>query len=226
MNVSNKTSTWEILLGPEKEKPYFVDLLEFVKTRRELGHTVFPPAKEVFSAFALSPAEKVKVVILGQDPYHGFGQAHGLCFSVVKGVKIPPSLRNIYKELSDDIDGFQMPVHGDLTKWAQQGILLLNTVLTVEEGQAHSHKGKGWETFTDKVIMQVSEHLSDVIFLLWGAPAQKKIKLIDTSKHHILTSVHPSPLSAHRGFLGCKHFSQTNDLLRQMNKAIIDWQVD
>lgn len=216
---------WQQLLGAEKEKPYFIELMAFVESRRAQGINVFPPIADVFNAFALTPAEKVKVVILGQDPYHGAGQAHGLCFSVNTGIKIPPSLRNIYKELNNDIAEFTLPVNGDLSSWAEQGVLLLNTVLTVEEGQAHAHKGKGWETFTNKVISQVSEHMDKVIFVLWGNPAQQKAKLIDESKHHIITSVHPSPLSAHRGFLGCQHFSQINRLLRELGKQEICWQV-
>jgi uracil-DNA glycosylase len=216
---------WKTLLRSEKEKEYFTELLTFVENKRKSGVNVYPPKQNVFNAFSLTPCNQVKVVILGQDPYHQEGQAHGLCFSVQDGVKIPPSLRNIYKELSDDIEGFSQPVNGNLTKWAEQGVLLINTVMTVEEGNANSHKGKGWETFTDTVIKLVSEHLDDVIFLLWGKPAHQKIKLIDTSKHHVLTSVHPSPLSAYRGFFGCKHFSQTNDLLVKLGKAPIDWQV-
>lgn len=216
---------WTSLLGAEKKEPYFLALMDYVQSQRNAGINVFPSHSEVFNAFALTPAENVKVVILGQDPYHGSGQAHGLCFSVSDGIKVPPSLANIYKELSSDIEGFSMPSNGNLTKWAEQGVLLLNTVMTVEEGNAHSHKGKGWETFTDKVITQVSEHMDNVIFLLWGKPAQQKIKLINTSKHHVLTSVHPSPLSAYRGFLGCRHFSQVNLLLTKLGKEAINWQV-
>lgn len=217
--------SWQELLGKEGEKDYFVDLLAFVKERRIAGVNVFPPESEVFNALSLTPPEKLKVVILGQDPYHGVGQAHGLSFSVKKGLKIPPSLRNMYKELGCDVSGFQAPTHGDLSKWAKQGVLLLNTVLTVEEGQANSHKGKGWEQFTDKVITQISGNLQDIIFLLWGKTAQQKMNLIDTQKHHILSSAHPSPLSAHRGFLGCQHFSQCNTLLRTLAKPEIDWQI-
>ena len=216
---------WHTLLGAEKEKEYFKALLAFIAQRRAIGVNVLPPKTDVFNAFALTPADEVKVVILGQDPYHGLNQAHGLCFSVHNNVKIPPSLRNIYKELQSDINGFTMPKHGNLTRWASQGVLLLNTVLTVDEGNANSHKGKGWERFTDTVIMQISEHLNDVVFLLWGNPAQQKIKLINTAKHHILTSVHPSPLSAHRGFFGSGHFSQTNHILSKLNKRPINWQV-
>jgi uracil-DNA glycosylase len=216
---------WTSLLGAEKKEPYFLALMAFVQSQRDAGINIFPPHSEVFNAFALTPAENVKVVILGQDPYHGSGQAHGLCFSVRDGIKVPPSLANIYKELISDIEGLSMPRNGNLTHWAEQGVLLLNTVLTVEEANAHSHKGKGWETFTDKVIMQISEHMEDVIFLLWGKPAQQKSTLINVDKHHIFTSVHPSPLSAYRGFLGCKHFSQTNSLLRKLGKEAINWQV-
>jgi uracil-DNA glycosylase len=216
---------WTSLLGAEKKEPYFLALMAFVQSQRDAGINIFPPHSEVFNAFALTPAEDVKIVILGQDPYHGSGQAHGLCFSVRDGIRVPPSLANIYKELDTDIEGFSLPRNGNLTKWAEQGVLLLNTVLTVEEANAHSHKGKGWETFTDKVIMQISEHMEDVIFLLWGKPAQQKSTLINADKHHIFTSVHPSPLSAYRGFLGCKHFSQANSLLRKLGKEAIDWQV-
>jgi len=224
MQEHNKID-WQTLLGAEKEKEYFKALLAFVQSRRLSGVKVFPPKADVFNAFSLTPCDQVNVVILGQDPYHGAGQAHGLCFSVQDNVKIPPSLRNIYKELQSDVADFSMPKHGNLTKWAQQGVLMINTVMTVDEANANSHKGMGWEQFTDTVIMQVSEHLQDVIFLLWGKPAQQKVKLINTSKHHVLTSVHPSPLSAHRGFLGCKHFSQANDLLIKLGKKPIDWQV-
>ena len=216
---------WHSLLGNEQQKEYFKDLLAFVQQRRLAGVNVYPPETEVFNALSLCSPANLKVVILGQDPYHGAGQAHGLSFSVQKGVKIPPSLRNIYKELSNDIVGFIKPEHGDLSAWSKQGVLLLNTVLTVEEGKAHSHKGKGWELFTDKIITQISEQLQGVIFLLWGNPAQKKSLLIDESKHYILKGVHPSPLSAHRGFLGCQHFSQTNKLLSSLGKPVINWQL-
>jgi uracil-DNA glycosylase len=164
-------------------------------------------------------------VILGQDPYHGPNQAHGLSFSVKRGNKIPPSLRNIYKELANDIEGFNIPQHGDLSEWAQQGVLLLNTVLTVEQGLAHSHKKIGWEQFTNAVIAQISESFDNLVFILWGGPAQKKEKLIDSAKHCIIKGVHPSPLSAHRGFLGCKHFSQTNTYLSSVGKPVIHWQI-
>ncbi|WP_417682421.1 uracil-DNA glycosylase [Pseudidiomarina aquimaris] len=205
--------TWTDLLGSEKQQPYFVELLGRVQAEREAGKTIFPPSEQVFNAFKYTKLEELKVVILGQDPYHGQGQAHGLCFSVPKGVKLPPSLRNIYKAIKHDYPDYQPPEHGDLTNWAEQGVLLLNTVLTVEEGKAHSHASWGWERFTDSVIEKINEHCEGVVFLLWGAHAQKKGALIDRQRHHVLTAVHPSPLSAHRGFLTCGHFRRTNELL-------------
>jgi uracil-DNA glycosylase len=225
MSSKQHNATWQTLLGDEKQKPYFIELMAFVEQERAEGQLVYPPREDVFNAFKLCQAQDVKIVILGQDPYHGPNQAHGLSFSVKKGNPIPPSLRNIYKELAQDIDGFNTPSHGDLTHWAKQGVLLLNTVFTVRDGQAHSHKNKGWESFTDTVIAKLSEARSDLVFLLWGAPAQKKVNLIDTSKHYILTAAHPSPLSAYRGFLGCKHFSEANRLLEQNQLTPIDWQV-
>lgn len=216
---------WEDVLGAEKQKPYFQSLMRRVEEARQSGKTIYPAREDVFNALALTPFDDVKVVILGQDPYHGPDQAHGLCFSVQTGVTTPPSLKNIYKELAQDIDGFTIPVHGDLTCWARQGILLLNTVLTVEQGNAHSHAKWGWETLTDQVIQAVSDHKQGVVFLLWGSHAQKKGKNIDKSKHHVLTAPHPSPLSAHRGFLGCRHFSKTNTLLREQGESDIIWQV-
>ena len=218
-------TTWQDALGPQKEAEYFTRLMARVESEREAGKVIYPPQQDVFNALKYTPLESVKVVILGQDPYHGPDQAHGLCFSVLPGVKTPPSLVNIYKELATDIDGFVIPEHGTLTGWAEQGVLLLNTVLTVEQGKAHSHAKWGWETFTDAVIDAVNRHQQDVVFLLWGSHAQKKGKHIDTSKHHVLSAPHPSPLSAHRGFLGCKHFSQTNQLLSSQNKLPINWQV-
>lgn len=218
-------TTWQDALGPQKEAEYFSRLMARVESEREAGKVIYPPQQDVFNALKYTPLESVKVVILGQDPYHGAGQAHGLCFSVLPGVKTPPSLVNIYKELATDIDGFVIPEHGTLTSWAEQGVLLLNTVLTVEQGKAHSHAKWGWETFTDAVIDAVNRHQQGVVFLLWGSHAQKKGKHIDTSKHHVLSAPHPSPLSAHRGFLGCKHFSQTNQLLSSQNKSPINWQV-
>ena len=218
-------TTWQDALGPQKEAEYFTRLLARVEAEREAGKVIYPPQQDVFNALKYTPLESVKVVILGQDPYHGPDQAHGLCFSVLSGVKTPPSLVNIYKELAADIDGFVIPKQGTLTSWAEQGVLLLNTVLTVEQGKAHSHAKWGWETFTDAVIHAVNRHQQGVVFLLWGSHAQKKGMHIDTSKHHVLSAPHPSPLSAHRGFLGCKHFSQTNQLLSSQNKSPINWQV-
>ena len=218
-------TTWQDALGPQKEAEYFTRLLARVEAEREAGKVIYPPQQDVFNALKYTPLESVKVVILGQDPYHGPDQAHGLCFSVLSGVKTPPSLVNIYKELAADIDGFVIPKQGTLTSWAEQGVLLLNTVLTVEQGKAHSHAKWGWETFTDAVIDAVNRHQQGVVFLLWGSHAQKKGMHIDTSKHHVLSAPHPSPLSAHRGFLGCKHFSQTNQLLSSQNKSPINWQL-
>ncbi|RAS69320.1 uracil-DNA glycosylase [Vibrio diazotrophicus] len=216
--------TWHDVIGLEKEQEYFQQTLKFVEAERAAGKVVFPPDKDVFNAFRFTEFDDVKVVILGQDPYHGPNQAHGLCFSVLPGVKTPPSLVNMYKELAQDIDGFQIPNHGYLKSWADQGVLLLNTVLTVEQGKAHSHAKTGWETFTDRVIDALNQHRQGVIFLLWGSHAQKKGQMIDRSKHHVLMAPHPSPLSAHRGFLGCKHFSQTNQILKQLGQMPIDWQ--
>lgn len=215
--------SWTDVLSAEKEKDYFKETLSYVAERRASGVTVYPPKREVFNAFKSTPFEDIKVVIIGQDPYHGPGQAHGLCFSVKPGVKTPPSLVNIYKELATDIQGFERPSHGYLQSWAEQGVLLLNTVLTVEEGKAHSHKHLGWETFTDKVIQGVSDYAEGVVFLLWGSHAQKKGSCIDSNKHFALKAPHPSPLSAHRGFLGCAHFSKTNELLKKQGKEPVKW---
>ncbi|MGL5534019.1 MAG: uracil-DNA glycosylase [Plesiomonas shigelloides] len=215
---------WSDVIGAEKQQPYFLDTMAYVAAERAAGKEIYPPEHDVFNAFRYTPFEQVKVVILGQDPYHGPNQAHGLCFSVLPGVPVPPSLVNMYKELAQDIAGFQIPQHGYLKSWADQGVLLLNTVLTVERGQAHSHAKLGWETCTDRVIAAVNEHRQGVVFLLWGAHAQKKGRIIDRQRHHVLTAPHPSPLSAHRGFLGCRHFSQTNQLLAQQNLPAIDWQ--
>ncbi|STQ72164.1 uracil-DNA glycosylase [Hafnia alvei] len=215
---------WHDVIGAEKEKTYFHDTLAFVAAERQAGKTIYPPQKDVFNAFRFTEFNDVKVVILGQDPYHGPNQAHGLSFSVRPGIPAPPSLMNMYKELKTDIEGFEIPQHGYLKSWAEQGVLLLNTVLTVERGQAHSHAKLGWETFTDKVVAALNEHRSGIVFLLWGAHAQKKGSIIDTQRHRVLKAPHPSPLSAHRGFLGCHHFSQTNQLLIEQGLAPIDWQ--
>lgn len=216
-------TTWTDLLAAEKQQDYLKDTLDFVAKRRAEGVNVFPPADEVFSAFSSTAFEDVKVVILGQDPYHGPNQAHGLAFSVKPGIKAPPSLANMYKELATDIDGFTIPNHGYLQAWAEQGVLLLNTVLTVEQGQAHSHKKLGWETFTDRVIAALNEHGDGIVFLLWGSHAQKKGRHIDTTKHVVFNGPHPSPLSAYRGFFGCKHFSKANGALIAMGKTPINW---
>ncbi|MGR5328476.1 uracil-DNA glycosylase [Photobacterium damselae] len=217
--------SWQNFLQQQQQQEYFEQIQSYVANARQQGKVVYPPEDDVFSAFTATPLDQVKVVILGQDPYHGPDQAHGLSFSVKPGVKTPPSLANMYKELATDIDGFTIPEHGYLQSWAEQGVLLLNTVLTVEQGNAHSHAKIGWETFTDKVIEHIDQECEGVIFLLWGAHAQKKGKKINTQKHHILKSAHPSPLSAYRGFFGCQHFSQTNTLLQAMNKTPITWQV-
>ena len=216
--------TWQELLKEQKASPHFQAALNFVARQEAEGKTVFPPRDKIFEAFRLTDFESLKVVILGQDPYHGPNQAHGLCFSVQPGVPIPPSLKNIYKEMHSDL-GIAHANHGHLTHWAEQGVFLLNTVLTVNQGDANSHRGQGWETFTDTVIQIISEQKEHVVFLLWGAPAQKKAALIDDSKHSILRAPHPSPLSAHRGFLGCQHFSKANDCLKQHGQEPIDWQL-
>ena len=214
-------TTWNEILAEEIQKDYYQELQDFVQKRRAEVR-VFPEEKNVFNALELTPFESVKVVILGQDPYHGFGQAHGLSFSVQKGVPFPPSLRNIYKELQEDIGG-ELPTDGDLTHWAKQGVLLLNTVLTVEEGNANSHKGMGWETLTNRLIESLNELNHPVIFILWGKPAQEKEKLITNPSHVILKAPHPSPLSAYRGFFGSKPFSRVNDILIQQGQTPIRW---
>jgi len=216
-------TSWTDLLAAEKQQAYLEQTLDYVAKRRAEGVVVYPPKEQVFNALSATPFELVKVVILGQDPYHGPNQAHGLCFSVMPGVKKPPSLVNIYKELKQDIPGFEIPSHGYLQSWAEQGVLLLNTVLTVEQGQAHSHKHLGWERFTDKVIQQLNEYGEGIVFLLWGAHAHKKGAQIDTKKHFVLKAPHPSPLSAHRGFLGCQHFSKTNQILTKQGLQPINW---
>ncbi|HHF6570687.1 TPA: uracil-DNA glycosylase [Haemophilus influenzae] len=216
---------WTDVIGTEKAQPYFQHALQQVHLARASGKTIYPPQEEVFNAFKYTAFEDVKVVILGQDPYHGANQAHGLAFSVKPEVAIPPSLLNIYKELTQDISGFQMPSNGYLVKWAEQGVLLLNTVLTVERGMAHSHANLGWERFTDKVIAVLNEHREKLVFLLWGSHAQKKGQIIDRTRHFVLTAPHPSPLSAHRGFFGCRHFSKTNSYLESNGMKPIDWQI-
>jgi len=221
----NSSLTWQEIIDAEKQQPYFQKIQFFVDQERAAGKEIYPPAEDVFNAFNATEFGDVKVVIIGQDPYHGPNQAHGLCFSVLPGVKTPPSLVNMYKELAQDIEGFEIPQHGYLQSWAEQGVLLLNTVLTVEQSKAHSHAKTGWETFTDRVIEALNQHHSDVVFLLWGAHAQKKGRFIDRDKHHVLEGPHPSPLSAHRGFFGCRHFSQTNAILQQLGKQPIEWRL-
>ncbi|WP_104402957.1 uracil-DNA glycosylase [Vibrio penaeicida] len=220
----SESLTWHDVIGEEKKNAYFSETMEFVRQERANGKVIYPPESDVFNAFRFTEFHDVRVVLLGQDPYHGPNQAHGLCFSVLPGIKSPPSLVNMYKELAQDIPNFTIPDHGYLKSWAQQGVLMLNTVLTVEQGQAHSHAKTGWETFTDKVIEAVNQHREGVVFLLWGAHAQKKGRMIDRNKHHVLTAPHPSPLSAHRGFFGCGHFSQTNQILQKQGHTPINWQ--
>lgn len=218
-------NTWSDIIGDEKQKAYFQQAMAFVDAERAAGKTIYPPKEVVFSAFKSTEFDQVKVVMLGQDPYHGPNQAHGLCFSVQPGVKTPPSLVNIYKELASDIEGFQIPDHGYLQAWADQGVLMLNTVLTVEAGKAHSHAKCGWAEFTDVVIDKLNQHRTGLVFLLWGSHAQKKGKIIDTDRHFVLTAPHPSPLSAHRGFLGCGHFSKTNQILVEQGLEAVDWRL-
>jgi uracil-DNA glycosylase len=213
--------TWKELLAGEFSASYFSDLKEFLLQERT-RYKIFPPGNLIFNAFNLTPANRVKVVLLGQDPYHGSGQAHGLCFSVPYGIKPPPSLLNIYKELKEDI-GLPFPGHGNLESWARQGVLMLNATLTVRAGQAASHQKMGWERFTDSAISALSINYSGIVFLLWGRYAQAKEVLIDPKKHFILKAAHPSPFSAHNGFLGCRHFSRTNEILGSQGKGAIDW---
>jgi uracil-DNA glycosylase len=213
--------SWQEVLQTEFDKPYFENLVGFVK-QEYASNTIFPPAGQIFNAFNTCPFNNVKVVILGQDPYHGPGQAHGLCFSVNDGIQFPPSLQNIFKEITSDL-GIPAPKTGNLTRWAEQGVLLLNATLTVRASQAGSHQGKGWEEFTDAVIKTISEKAENVVFILWGSYAIKKKSLINASKHCILTAPHPSPLSSYRGFFGCKHFSQTNTYLTSKGKTPIEW---
>jgi uracil-DNA glycosylase len=216
--------SWKAVLGGEFSRPYMQDLKAFLQREKGAGKNIFPKGAEYFRALDLTPLEDVRVVILGQDPYHGEGQAHGLCFSVKPGVRVPPSLVNIYKELQSDL-GIKPVRHGFLEHWAQQGVLLLNSVLTVEEARAASHQGKGWEQFTDAVIRAVNEDCEHVVFMLWGSYAQKKAAFVDRSRHLVLKAPHPSPLSAHNGFFGCRHFSQANEYLAAQGKDIIDWQL-
>jgi uracil-DNA glycosylase len=215
--------SWKSILREQFGAEYFAVLKKFLLSEKQ-KHRVYPPGNKIFAAFDFTPFDEVKVVILGQDPYHGPGQAHGLCFSVPEGVPKPPSLLNIFKEIHNDL-GIPVPASGNLEKWARQGVLLINATLTVRASQAGSHQGKGWEKFTDEVIKAISDHKENVVFLLWGNYAQAKESIIDTSKHHILKAPHPSPLSASRGFFGCRHFSQTNILLTNAGKQAINWSI-
>jgi len=224
MRTIQLEQSWLGRLQDQFEQPYMRKLREFLVTRKQHRAVIYPPGPKIFNALNSTPFEQVRVVILGQDPYHGPGQAHGLCFSVLPGVRIPPSLINIYREIHSDL-GITPPRHGNLQSWADQGVLLLNAVLTVERGQAGSHQGKGWETFTDTIVQLLTDGREDLVFMLWGSYAQKKGAVIDGRKHLVLKAPHPSPLSAHRGFLGCKHFSRANDYLIQHRRAPIDWSV-
>ncbi len=214
--------SWREVLGDEFEKPYFQELRQFLVSEIQAGQVIYPPLKQIFSAFDACRFDQVKVVILGQDPYHGPGQAHGMCFSVNEGVAFPPSLLNIFKEIHSDL-GKEIPKSGFLERWAVQGVLLLNASLTVRAHSANSHSGKGWERFTDRVIQELNDQKEGIVFMLWGRYAQNKGAIIDTDKHYVLNAAHPSPLSAHSGFFGCKHFSQANMLLDLAGKEGIKW---
>lgn len=216
--------SWMRMVGAEFDKPYMRALRTFLSEEKQQGKIIYPRGAQIFNAFNHTHFDDVKVVLLGQDPYHGPGQAHGLCFSVRPGIKPPPSLVNIFKEINSDL-GIPVPGHGCLDAWSKQGVLLLNSVLTVEQANAGSHAGKGWETFTDKVIETLNDQRDGLVFLLWGSYAQKKGQLIDESKHLVLKAPHPSPLSSHRGFFGCKHFSRTNQYLKSIAKTPIDWSL-
>lgn len=222
--INQIENEWNDKLSDEFQKDYMKKLNSFLAEEAAKGKTIYPENSEVFSALNKTDFRDVKVVIIGQDPYHGPDQAHGMCFSVKPGVKVPPSLVNIYKEMQSDLR-IEPAKHGYLQHWAEQGVLLLNTVLTVEKAKANSHKKKGWEKFTDKIIQLINEERENVVFLLWGSPAQKKAAKVDPNRHFILKSVHPSPLSAYRGFFGCKHFSKTNEFLRSKDLKEIDWKI-
>lgn len=222
--MSGISGDWYEALKGEFKKPYYKQLFDTV-TKEYQTRQIFPPANDIFNAFHYTPLKNVKVVIFGQDPYHNYGQAHGLCFSVQKGVQVPPSLVNVYKELQDDL-GCTIPSHGCLTKWAEQGVLMLNTVLTVRAHEANSHKGIGWEEFTDAAIRVLNEQDRPMVFILWGAPAQRKEKMLNNPQHLILKAPHPSPLSSYRGFFGSKPFSQTNAFLKAHGVEPIDWQIE
>jgi uracil-DNA glycosylase len=216
--------SWLERLDDQFQREYMQKLRDFLVTRKEHRAVIYPPGKQIFNALNSTPFEQVRVVILGQDPYHGPGQAHGLCFSVQSGVRVPPSLANIYREIQSDL-GIESPHNGYLQSWAEQGVLLLNAVLTVERGQAGSHQGKGWEIFTDAIVQLLNDERENLVFMLWGSYAMKKGAVIDSRKHLVLKAPHPSPLSAHRGFLGCRHFSSANDYLKKHQQLPIDWAV-
>lgn len=221
---------WQSIISQEQSKPYFKELTQTITNQRENGEIIYPKVDDVFNAFTFTDLSDVKIVILGQDPYHGCNelgepQAHGLAFSVAKGFKVPPSLVNMYKELVTDIESFTTPNHGNLTAWAEQGVLLLNTVLTVKKANANSHAKLGWETFTDNIIQEINTHNQGCVFILWGSHAQKKGKNIDKNKHLVLVGPHPSPLSAYRGFFGCQHFSKANTWLTENSHTPIDWKI-
>ena len=218
--------SWLHVLQDEFDKEYMVKLKAFLRKEKEEGYKIYPKGSDIFNAFQKTPFDQLKVVILGQDPYHGPGQAHGLSFSVQKGINPPPSLKNIFKELVKDIPGFTIPAHGDLSSWAEQGVLLLNATLTVRDSSPGSHQKKGWEEFTDKVIKTISEQKEGIVFILWGAFAQAKAELIDQKKHFIIKSPHPSPFSADRGFFGSKPFSKTNEILLKTGKTPINWLIN
>ena len=224
MNRIELEASWLAALGDEFSQPYMEELRSFLRAEKDAGKVIYPRGEEMFNAFSHTPLPSVRVVILGQDPYHGPGQAHGLCFSVRPGVALPPSLRNIYREIEQEL-GISMPAHGCLTPWADQGVLLLNSVLSVERAQAASHQGKGWEQFTDRAVAAINQGCDGVVFMLWGAYAQRKGGFIDEGRHRVLRAPHPSPLSAHRGFFGCGHFLRANEYLNACGRAGIDWQL-
>ncbi len=221
VNIGNE---WDALLAEEFEKDYYKKLRSFL-IKEYNQRRIYPDMYDIFNALKYTSYSSVKAVIIGQDPYHGEGQAHGLCFSVKKGIEPPPSLKNMYKELKEDI-GFVPPAHGELVKWAKEGVLMLNAVLTVRAGEANSHKGMGWEHFTDKVIKLLNEREKPIVFILWGGNARRKKELITNPRHKVLEAAHPSPLSAYNGFFGCRHFSKTNEILKQMGQTPIDWSLD
>jgi uracil-DNA glycosylase len=218
------TLAWKDLLAEEKQQPYFKEILTFLNSEYDKGKVIYPERKDIFNALKYTDFNDVKVVIIGQDPYHGPRQAHGLCFSVRDGVRPPPSLINIYKEIFEDI-GHPIPKVGNLEPWTKQGVLLLNTTLTVQAHNPGSHSNIGWQTFTDKIIKVLNEHPQPIVYMLWGSYAQSKIPLIDTKKHHILAAPHPSPLSAYRGFFGCRHFSKANEFLKSIDREEINWEI-